>query len=127
MLTAGRVGDSARPPERATLIYDASCGFCRRWIDRARRWEGHDTIRFLPLRELEASMLSGRPESALRQAVHLVRPDGAVFAGAAAVRESCRYVRGGWLVLAVASIPGIMPIAERVYGYIARRWGPVSE
>jgi len=81
----------------------------------------------VPLQDENATAVTGRPLGSLRRAVHLVRPDGAVFAGAAATREFCRYVPGGWAVRAVGAIPGVMPVAERVYRYVARRWGPVSD
>jgi hypothetical protein len=84
-----------------------------------------DLIRVLPLQEPVALELTGRGIEGLRQAAHFVRPDGAVFAGAAAGREAARYLRGGWLVRGITTVPGVMPLAERIYGLIARRWGPV--
>jgi predicted DCC family thiol-disulfide oxidoreductase YuxK len=80
------------------LIYDGNCGFCRRWVARARRLDWHD---------------------------NLVRPDGKVFAGAAAVREYFRFVPGGFLVRLGFAIPGATAFAEWVYAWIARTWGPV--
>ncbi len=126
MLSAGRVGVSRQPPIQPTLIYDGSCGFCRKWVERARRWDRRKVVRILPLQDEDATELTGRPTVSLRQAIHLVRPDGVVFAGAAATREFCRYLPGGWVVRAAGAIPGVMPVAERVYRYVARRWGPVS-
>ena len=127
VLTAGLVGEASPPPANPTLIYDGQCGFCRRWVARARRWDRHGVVRVLPLQDDEARAVSGRPVALLRRAVHFVRPDGAVFAGAAATREFFRYVPGGWLVRAFGAIPGVMPIAESTYRFVARRWGPVSE
>lgn len=80
----------------------------------------------LPLRHELASQISGQPVTRLRQAVHFVRGDGEVFAGAAAAREFSRHLRGGWIVRAVAALPGVMPVAERAYARIARRWGPLA-
>jgi predicted DCC family thiol-disulfide oxidoreductase YuxK len=107
------------------LIYDASCGFCRRWVSRLKRWDRHDRIRLLPLQDPTAPALAGRPRHALERAAHMVRPDGAVFAGAEAARELCRYLPGGWVPRAAFAVPGVMALAEHLYTWIARTWGPV--
>jgi predicted DCC family thiol-disulfide oxidoreductase YuxK len=91
-----------------------------------KRLDRGDVIRTIPLQEPAAVKLTGRDPDALRQAAHFVRLDGAVFAGAAAAREAARHLRGGWLVRGVTAIPGTMPLAERMYRWIARRWGPVG-
>ena len=109
------------------LIYDAGCAFCRRWVARLKRWDRRDRIRLLPLQDPDAPALAGRPRHELQRAAHLVRPDGAVFAGAQAGRELCAYLPGGWLPRACCAVPGVMPVAERVYAWIARRWGPVHD
>lgn len=108
-----------------TLIYDAACGFCRRWATRLKRWDRHDRIVLLPLQDPSAPALARRPRETLAGAVHLVRPDGGVFAGAAAAREALAYLPAGWLPRALLALPGVMPAAERVYRWIARTWGPV--
>ena len=126
MSVAGQVGWAPRAPEAPTLIYDGACGFCRRWVVRAKRLDVRDVVRMLPLQHETASQVSGRPAAQLRLAAHFVRADGAVYAGAAAARELSRYLRGGWIVRAVAAMPGVMLVAEGVYARIARRWGPVS-
>lgn len=112
------------PPKGPIFIYDGDCEFCRRWVARLKRLDGRDAIRLVRLQDPAAGELSGRDIEHLRMAVHFVRPDGEVFAGAAAVREAARYLRGGSLVLGVAALPGVMPLAERLYGWVARRWGP---
>jgi predicted DCC family thiol-disulfide oxidoreductase YuxK len=53
--------------------------------------------------------------------MHLVLPDGRVLAGADAAPELLRLLPGkGWLAPLFA-VPGVLPIARRVYGWIARR------
>lgn len=126
-MTAGRVGEAPRKPARPTLIYDGSCGFCSKWVKRLKRLDRDDLLWLLPLQDARATELSGQPRERLELAAHLVRPDGAVFAGAAAAREAFRYLPGGRIVILIAGAPGLMPVAERVYAWIARRWGPVAE
>jgi len=126
MLRAGRVGDAPALPQRPVLIYDGACGFCRRWVRRLKRLDRRDAIDLVARQEEAATSLSGSSPDELALAVHFVRPDGAVFAGAAAVREAVRCLRGGGLVAGAALLPGVMPVAERVYAWVARRWGPVG-
>lgn len=126
MLTAGRVGRVPQAPAAPTLVFDGSCGFCRKWVSLAKRLDRRSVVRLLPFQEEEAPVVTGRPREALERAAHFVRPDGEVFAGAAAAREFFRYVPGGWAVLGVARIPGVMSVAEWLYRWIARRWGPAE-
>jgi predicted DCC family thiol-disulfide oxidoreductase YuxK len=116
------VGRPTRPP---TLIYDAECAFCRRWVSRVKRLDRRGAIALLPRQDPSALQLSARTPEDLRDAIHLVRPDGSVFHGAAAVRELLPYLTGGKMVAILARIPGAMWLGQRAYGWIARRWGPV--
>lgn len=124
-MIAGHVGRTPHPPAEPTLVYDGNCGFCRSWVERVRRLDRRRAVRYLPLQDGEAPHTAARAREALQRAVHLVRPDGEVFAGAAAARELFRYLPGGRVVRALLAVPGAMPAAERVYAWIARTWGPV--
>ena len=116
-----------RPPPAPTLIYDASCGFCRRWVARLKRWDRQDRIRLLPLQDPAAPALARRPVEELQRAVHLVRPDGGGFSGARAARELLAYLPGGWLLRWLLYFPGATLVGDWVYRWVARTWGPVSE
>ncbi len=108
------------------LIYDDRCAFCRRWVQWLKRWDRDDRVALLSLHDAEAPRLAGRPVTVLRQAAHVVMPEGPVLAGAAALRALCRVLPGGAVPGALFAIPGIMWIAERLYQFIARRWGPAG-
>jgi predicted DCC family thiol-disulfide oxidoreductase YuxK len=122
----GRVGVSPQPPSNPVLIYDATCGFCSRWVDRIKVWDRKCAITYLPLQDARAANVSGCRIQDLGQAVHLVRPDGAVFAGAAAIRELFSFLPRDRLAGQVMDLPGVMPVAARLYACLARRFGPVS-
>jgi len=126
MLIEGVVSRSLEATDRPTLIFDSGCGFCRRWVRRVASWDRSQRLRYLPLRDPTAPGLSGRKSEELGMAVHLVRPDGTVFAGAAAVREAFAYLPGGLIPRAVMAMPGVMSVATRVYAWIARTCGPVG-
>lgn len=92
-----------------------------------KRRDRDDVVRLLPLEDATASTLTGQPVERLRRAVHFVRSDGSVFAGAAAAREVLVLLPGLSGIRVMAGVPGVMPLAEKVYAWVARRWGPVSD
>ena len=57
--------------------------------------------------------------------MHLVDADGTVYRGAAAGREVLARLPRGRLWALPFRLPGALAIAEPVYGWITRRWGPV--
>jgi predicted DCC family thiol-disulfide oxidoreductase YuxK len=112
---------------QATLIYDGTCGFCRRWVDRVGRWDRHRRLDLVPYQtaDLEARFPSvTRTECAQR--IHLIAVDGTVFRGAAAGREVLRRLPAGWLWVLPFHLPGGLRIAERIYLWITHRWGPLG-
>src|SRR5204862_6416058 len=61
-----------------------------------------------------------RSDSACMEAMQLVLPDGRVLAGADAVPELLRRIRGlGWLATLFA-LPAARPLARRFYAWVAR-------
>lgn len=116
----------ADPRERPLVVYDGSCGFCRRWVSRLRRWDRDARLDYLALQDPAAERATGRPRSALELAAHAVLPSGEVLAGAAAFRAICAYLPAGAVPAALLRVPGILPLAEHVYRWIARTWGPVG-
>jgi len=108
----------ARPP---TLIFDGECGFCRRSVERLRRWDRDHRLRYVPFQDETAVAQFGIALPALAAAMHLVLPDGRVFAGADAVPELGKLLSGKrWWSWAFA-VPGVRPAARRVYRRIAER------
>jgi len=110
------------PPSRAVLIYDADCPMCRAsamWLMRlalSRR-----ALEILPCRSpVRVQRFPQIAEDVCLTAMQLVLPDGLVLAGADAVPELLRRIRGlGWLA-AVFALPGMRPLARVVYAWIAR-------
>jgi len=108
------------------LIYDDACRFCRRWVERARRRDRHGRLAFVPYQVPDfAVRFPGVSRDACTRAMHLVDEDGAVHRGAAAGREVLSRLPGGWLWTLPFRVPGGLAVAERVYTWITRRWGPV--
>ena len=102
------------------IVYDAECAFCRRWASRLKTWCS-DRVDLMPLQDSRATAMTGRSVAELKRAMHLVQPDGTVYAGAGAVREILRYPAWGWLPGAMFGLPGAMSLAERAYAWVASR------
>jgi predicted DCC family thiol-disulfide oxidoreductase YuxK len=108
------------------VVYHDGCAFCRRWVDRLRRWDRAHRLEFLPLQDERAAALTGRCREVLERSAHVVLPSGTVLAGARAFRALCPFLPGGLLPRLLLSIPGALPVADWCYRWIARRWGAVG-
>ena len=122
------MGPALTDPRVAVLIYDAECPMCRAsamWLMRLGL--SRKAIELLPCRSpLRAERYPDISESACLTAMQLVLPDGRVLAGADAVPELLRRIRGvGWLA-AFFALPGLRPLARVVYGWIARNRMKIS-
>lgn len=102
-----------------TLIYDGECGMCRQAVDRLQRWDREHRLRYVPFQDESAVASFGIALPALAAAMHLVLPDGRAFAGADAVPELGKLLPGKrWWAWGFA-VPGVRPVARRVYRRIA--------
>jgi predicted DCC family thiol-disulfide oxidoreductase YuxK len=53
--------------------------------------------------------------------MHLVLPDGRVLAGADAAADLLRMLPGKRWLAHLFALPGVLPVARRVYAWIARQ------
>jgi len=75
----------------------------------------------VPLQDVDGwRNLAGLGRHELELAVHLVGPDGRVYAGAAAVRPLLGLLPGGRLAAAPLAAPGAGRVAQAVYRWVAR-------
>lgn len=71
---------------KATLLYDADCGFCRWTADRIRAWDRHRALRFVPIQSAEGDALLGDMDTERKiGSWHLVDEDGTVHSAGAGV------------------------------------------
>jgi predicted DCC family thiol-disulfide oxidoreductase YuxK len=111
----------AANPADPTLIYDGECGVCRNAVELLRRWDREQLLRFLPFQDGVAVARFGIELPALAAAMHLILRDGRVYAGADAIPELLRlFPEKRWLV-PLFRIPGVLPVARRIYAWIAVR------
>jgi predicted DCC family thiol-disulfide oxidoreductase YuxK len=104
-----------------TVIYDGECGICQQSVDLLKRWDREQVLRYVPFQDEAAVARFRIALPALAAAMHLVFPDGRVFPGADAAPELLRLLPGKRWLAAWFHIPGVMPLARRVYAWIAAR------
>ena len=102
-----------------TVIYDGECAFCRQSVDLLQRWDREHVLRFVPFQDRAAVARFGIALPALAAAMHLVFADGRVYAGADAAPELLRLLPGKRWLAPLFRVPGVLPLARRVYARIA--------
>jgi predicted DCC family thiol-disulfide oxidoreductase YuxK len=105
----------------ATVIYDGECGICRRAVDVLVRWDRERVLRYVPFQDQAAVARFGIALPALAAAMHVVFPDGRVFTGADAAPVLLRLLPGKRWLAPLFRVPGVLPLARRVYAWIAAR------
>lgn len=111
----------AAPPERPLMVFDGTCGFCRRWIRRWQQTTGA-AVDYLPSQdERIAADFPEIPHEHFAAAVQLIEPDGRVSAGAEAVFRVLAI--GGasrWPLGWYEHVPIVAPVTEFGYRLVAR-------
>ena len=111
-----------QPIERPVVVFDGTCGFCRKQVARIQRWDHADQFAFVSSHE--PNLLQHYPQLAgedLDAGMRLIEPSGAMFAGADAVHAIARRLpRFKWLA-PLYRVPGMKQLARLIYGWIARR------
>jgi predicted DCC family thiol-disulfide oxidoreductase YuxK len=109
----------------AAILYDRSCSFCRRSVERVLRWDRGRRLRPVALQDPEAdALLGGMREEEKMASWHLVTADGAVHSAGAAFPPLLRLLPGGRPLAALTD--GFPGLTERAYRWVARRKGPLT-
>jgi predicted DCC family thiol-disulfide oxidoreductase YuxK len=108
--------------ERAVILYDADCGFCRWFVEKILGWDRRGHLRTVALQDPEADTLLPSMEPERKMASwHLVTADGEVHSAGAAFPPLLRLLPGGRpFAAAAAAFPGL---TERAYRSVARNRG----
>jgi predicted DCC family thiol-disulfide oxidoreductase YuxK len=89
--------------DRAALLYDRDCGFCRWSLGVVLSWDRRARLRPVALQDPEADRLLADLDPELRMASwHLVSPDGSRRSAGSAVAPTLRVLPGGAPAAAVA-------------------------
>jgi predicted DCC family thiol-disulfide oxidoreductase YuxK len=113
----GRFDESGR----YTVLYDGDCPICRGSVSRLEAKDREGILDFVPAKAPEVGEeFSWLSPDALREAVHVVGPDGKTWVGVEAMEELARVLPGWrWLSWALR-VPLVRPLAERIYAWVAR-------
>lgn len=126
---AGAAGERRRGSADAelTVLYDGGCRLCQGAVDRLQALKPSEPIRYAAVQELTEDELQqlfrGAPPASgqLLEKIHAVARDGAVYAGSAAVVRALRSVRGFGRIAWLYRLPGMRPLADALYRYVAAR------
>lgn len=113
--------------ERAVLIYDGACGFCRGGVSWVSRRAMRGQFEFLPCQAAERrARYPWMREEACLEAMQLILPDGRLLVGDAAIPEILRRLRGWRWVAGLFRLPGMEILAPRLYAWVARHRYQIS-
>jgi predicted DCC family thiol-disulfide oxidoreductase YuxK len=111
-----------------TVFFDGACPLCRREIAHYRARDRAARIAFVDIAADPAPLLTiGVTQAEALAAMHALHADGRVVRGATAFVALWEQIPG-WRLAArlVRAIPGLLPLAERVYAWIAPRRARVA-
>jgi predicted DCC family thiol-disulfide oxidoreductase YuxK len=105
--------------ERAVLLFDEDCGFCRWATDRVLGWDRRGALRALPIQSQEGDrLLDGMDDRRKLGSWHLASLGGRVDSGGAAVAPLARLLPlGGPLAEAAGAFPAA---TDALYRMLAR-------
>jgi len=119
-----RVEGSTRPTSgapRVVVIYDGACGLCQGSVAWLSRRAVRGEFEFLPCQATERrARFPWMDERTCLEAIQLLLPDGRVLAGAGAIPEILKRLRGWRWLAACFRLPGAGPLAPRLYAWVAR-------
>lgn len=103
------------------LIYDGSCPICQRARDWVAARVNPYALDFVPCQSEERARRAPEvsPEACM-EAIHLVMPDGSVYAGADALPRVLRFARGWRWLAYIMQTPGIRHLTPIFYRWFAR-------
>ena len=103
------------------MLFDADCGFCRRWIARWQSFTG-DRVDYESYQSA-ADRFPEVPRENFARAVHLIEPDGSHTSGAEAVFGALGHGGRRWPLWMHRNLPGFAATTEFFYGLVARHRG----
>jgi predicted DCC family thiol-disulfide oxidoreductase YuxK len=105
---------------RYTLLYDGTCNICTSQMRTIAEYNDDGLIELLDLHDPTAQERFPQvtPEMARRE-LHLVAPDGSLYQGAEAVRETLLRLPSLRGLGELLRLPGAMSIARPLYAWLA--------
>jgi predicted DCC family thiol-disulfide oxidoreductase YuxK len=101
------------------LIFDGKCGMCTRVRNGLLRLNRTGRLRTEPMQKPGVSERVGVTKERLLESIWWLDSSGAVFAGAKAMNAAVSTALGTRLPLQVYRLPGVGPVQEMVYRWVA--------
>jgi predicted DCC family thiol-disulfide oxidoreductase YuxK len=105
------------------VYYNGDCGFCQRWVVRARRIS-FCKVQWKDFQQYGAAVAHLHPR--FSEAAYLVIDDVYPLPGFQAFRKLIFAMPMLWPLLPVVHLPGARSVGDALYRYISVRWGPVN-
>src|SRR5438067_588059 len=106
--------------ERATVLYDVDCGFCRWTLAKLLAWDRGRALRPVGIQDAAgAALLASMDEERRLRSWHLAFPDGRLYSAGPAVVEVLALLPGGRPLAKLAG--ALAPVTDRLYDLVARR------
>jgi predicted DCC family thiol-disulfide oxidoreductase YuxK len=103
---------------RATVLYDADCGFCKWSLDKLLAWDRAHRLTSVAIQSPEGRrMLAGVPEEKRLDSWHLVLPGGELRSAGAAAGPLAELLPGGRPLAAL--LESFPKTTDRAYRYVA--------
>lgn len=109
--------------DRAVVLFDGDCRFCRKSVALLRRLDWAKSLHFQSARDVDRLPPSAVPlvPAELLTEMHLVTPDRRrVLKGFRAIRWLAWRLPALMPVAPLLYLPGVLPLGDRVYRWVAR-------
>jgi predicted DCC family thiol-disulfide oxidoreductase YuxK len=113
---------TATKPDRATVLFDGQCRFCRSQIGLLRRLDLGNRLSFVSLHDPSVGRdFPEIPAVLLHEQMYVVDPEGRARGGAEAVRYLSRRLPLLWPAALLLHLPCSLPVWQWLYAWIAKR------
>lgn len=101
------------------IVYDGVCNLCVGAVRFLNAIDHKHVIEYAPYQKLDPGVTRRYALSAaeLQGGMHIIRPDGSVMRGAAAISEACKLLAPVTVICDLFNTP----LAQRLYDFIAGR------
>ena len=117
-----KLPDPDERPAADVVIWDGKCKFCRKQVERLRRFDRGDHLAYLSLHDPRvAERYPDLSYDQLMEKMWVVTPEGGRYGGADAARYLSRKLKSLWWLAPVLHIPFTLPLWHWLYKKAADR------
>lgn len=115
-----------KPEPQGSILYDASCGICSRWVSSWTPTLQRHGFAVAPLQSPWVPSHPGLKETQLLDDVRLLRPDGRLTSGPDVYRYVLRRIWWAYPGYLLSLAPGFRTVFDWAYSTFARHRGTFS-